>query len=221
MIRLLDDYLTPRADARLLDVGCGTGTMLIHLKRYGSTFGVDMDHEAVKFCNERNLQTVAQATAGNLPFAEDAFDLLTMLDVLEHIPDQDGALAEANRVIRPGGFLMVAVPAYQFLWGAQDEVSQHRRRYTAQQLNSRIADAGLRVRRLTYFNTVLFPPIAAIRLFRRAVPKARSTVSDFNFPAPGPLNAVLGGIFGSESAILARINMPFGVSILCLAQKPV
>lgn len=221
MLRLLDDYLPPNVGAsrRLLDVGCGTGTMLIHLKRYGCTYGVDMDHEAVGFCKERDLHTVAQATAENLPFEDGAFDLVTFLDVLEHIPDQDSALAEARRIIRPGGFLMVAVPAYRFLWGAQDEVSQHQRRYTARQLKERITAAGLEVRRLTYFNTVLFPPIAAIRLFRRAVPQARSTDSDFNFPAPGPLNAVLGAVFGSESAIVARANMPFGVSILCLAEK--
>lgn len=194
--------------------------MLIHLRRYGCTFGVDMDHEAVGFCKERDLHTVAQATAQDLPFADASFDLVTMLDVLEHIPDQDGALAEAGRVIKPGGFLMIAVPAFQFLWGAQDVVSQHQRRYTAGRLKDRITAAGMKVRRLTYFNTVLFPPIAAIRLFRRAVPAARSSESDFNFPAPGPLNGILGGIFGSESAIVARADMPFGVSILCLAEKP-
>lgn len=193
--------------------------MLLHLQRYGRTFGVDMDHEAVGFCTERGLHTVAQATAGNLPFADGSFDLVTMLDVLEHIPDQDAALADVSRVIRPGGFLLVAVPAYKFLWGAQDEVSQHQRRYTAPQLKGRVASAGFDVRRLSYFNTVLFPPIAAIRLFRRAVPQAQSTESDFNFPAPGPLNAVLGGIFGAESALVARASLPFGVSILCLAQK--
>lgn len=222
MLRLLDDYLPVKAGGsrRLLDVGCGTGTMLIHLERYGCTYGVDMDREAVEFCKERDLHTVAQATAQDLPFEDGLFDLVTFLDVLEHIPDQDSALIEARRVIRPGGFLMVAVPAYQFLWGAQDEVSQHQRRYTAGRLKERIDSAGLEVRRLTYFNTVLFPPIAAIRLLRRAVPQARSTESDFNFPAPGPLNAVLGAVFGSESAIVARANMPFGVSILCLAEKP-
>lgn len=222
MLRLLDGYLPPTVDVerRLLDVGCGTGTMLIHLRRYGCTYGVDMDHEAVGFCRERGLHTVAQATALDLPYEDGAFDLVTFLDVLEHIPDQDSALVEARRVIRPGGFLMVAVPAYRFLWGAQDEVSQHQRRYTAGQLKERIESAGLRVRRLTYFNTVLFPPIAALRLFRRAVPQARSTESDFNFPAPGPLNAVLGAVFGSESAIVARADLPFGVSVLCLAEKP-
>lgn len=194
--------------------------MLLHLRRYGCTFGVDVDHEAVGFCKERDLHTVAQATAGDLPFQDGTFDLVTMLDVLEHIPDQDGALRESTRVMRRGGFLLVAVPAYRFLWGAQDEVSQHQRRYTARQLKERIAAAGLKVRRLTYFNTLLFPPIAAIRLFRRAVPQARSTESDFSFPAPGPLNAMLGSIFGSESAIVARADIPFGVSILCLAERP-
>ncbi|HVH62107.1 MAG TPA: class I SAM-dependent methyltransferase, partial [Candidatus Dormibacteraeota bacterium] len=93
MLRLLDGYLPPTVDVerRLLDVGCGTGTMLIHLRRYGCTYGVDMDHEAVGFCRERGLHTVAQATALDLPYEDGAFDLVTFLDVLEHIPDQDSA----------------------------------------------------------------------------------------------------------------------------------
>jgi ubiquinone/menaquinone biosynthesis C-methylase UbiE len=222
MLRLLDDHLRGPSEParRLLDVGCGTGTMLMHLRRYGRTYGVDMDHEAVGYCRERGLDTVVQASAGNLPFADGTFDLVTMLDVLEHIVDEGGALTEVRRVVRPGGLLMVAVPAYRFLWGAQDEVSQHQRRYTARHLKEQINAAGLEIRRLTHFNSFLFPPIAAIRLVRRAVPHARSHESDFNFPAPGPLNAVLASIFGFESAIVPRANLPFGVSILCLAEKP-
>ena len=194
--------------------------MVGHLKRYGCAFGVDLDHEAVGYCLGRGLDTVSQASAEQLPFEDGTFDAVTMLDVLEHIADDGAALAEAARVVRPGGALMVAVPAYGFLWGAQDEVSQHQRRYTARQLGARMRGAGLNVTRLSYFNSLLFPPIAAIRLARRAVPWRGTERSDFNFPAPGPMNRLLAVILGSEASAVVRVGLPFGVSIVCLGVKP-
>ena len=178
-----------------------------------------MDYEAAGYCRERGLTTIAQASAAALPYAAETFDLVTMLDVLEHIPDDAGALAEAMRVLRPGGLLMLAVPAYRFLWGAQDEVSRHVRRYTVPELGARMKAANFAVRRLTYFNTALFPPIAALRLLRRFIPATRSDESDFHAPAPGPINGLLAAIFGSEAALVARHDLPFGVSILGLAEK--
>ena len=223
MLRLLDDHLPKSRNGsqlRLLDVGCGTGTMVASLSRYGCAYGVDVDHEAVGYCLERRLDVVVQASGEHLPFADESVDVATMLDVLEHIADERGTLAEVTRVIRPGGYLMVSVPAYRFLWGAQDEVSMHHRRYSAGLLRERIEAVGLAVRRLTFFNTLLFAPIAGIRLTRRLIPGLRSEKSDFNFPAPGALNRTLTRVFGLESGLVARANLPFGVSILCLAQRP-
>jgi SAM-dependent methyltransferase len=219
---MLDGAVPEQASRRwlVLDVGCGTGTMVKHLSRYGQVFGVDQDFEAAGYCRERGLDTVVQASAGRLPFGDGTFDLVTMLDVLEHIPDEGSALAQAARVIRPGGLFMVAVPAYRFLWGAQDEVSQHQRRYRAKQLERRVREAGFSIKRLTHFNTILFPPIAVIRLMRRAVRRQPSMRSDFTFPAPPAMNAVLASVFGSEAGMVARRDLPFGVSIVCLAEKP-
>jgi ubiquinone/menaquinone biosynthesis C-methylase UbiE len=218
---MLEDHLSaePPGGRRILDAGCGTGTMVIHLRRYGAVFGVDMDLEAAHYCLEREVRTVAQGKVGELPFADATFDLVTMLDVLEHIPDEASALTDAARVLRPGGLLLLAVPAYMFLWGPQDEVSQHQRRYTDRRIRNVVGAAGLSVRKLTYFNTVLFPFIAGIRVARRALPRPATASSDFNFPAPGPMNGVLAVIFGAEAGVVARTNLPFGVSVLCLAQK--
>lgn len=194
--------------------------MVANLSRFGCAYGVDVDHEAVGYCLERGLEVVVQAAGEHLPFPDESVDVATMLDVLEHIADERATLAEVTRVIRPGGHLVVSVPAYRFLWGAQDDVSMHQRRYSAGLLRQRIEAAGLVVRRLTFFNTLLFAPIAGIRLTRRLIPALRSEKSDFNFPSPGPLNRTLTRVFGLESGLVARTNLPFGVSILCLAQRP-
>jgi SAM-dependent methyltransferase len=221
-MRILDRYLAPPPRDRrreLLDVGCGTGAMLGVLERYGRAQGIDADADAVAFCHQRGALHVGHVETLPLPFADGSIDLVTGFDVLEHIDDDAAMLAEIHRVLRPGGQLLVSVPAFQFLWGPQDEISHHRRRYVAAQLGDRIEAAGLLVQRLSYFNTLLFPGIAAIRIARPARPGA-ALKSDFTLSRPGPLNAVLARIFAAEAALLARRDLPFGVSILALAAKP-
>jgi SAM-dependent methyltransferase len=223
LLAILDRYLKPgntqRVPGRILDVGCGTGTMLGYLSRYGQAQGIDADEEAVRFCRERGVSNVQQVTASILPFEDSTFDLVTMLDVLEHIDDDAGTLRELHRVLRPGGMLLISVPAYRFLWGPQDEISNHKRRYVAGLLRERLVEAGFRVRRLSYFNTFLFPVIAAIRLLRPYRPGSPNLKSDFTMTRSGPANALLGRIFALEAPIVEHVNLPFGVSILALARK--
>lgn len=222
-LSILSRYMggTTAAGRRVLDVGCGTGTMLTYLARFGSAEGVDIDPEAVGYCHDRGLKQVSQSAAGSLPFDDETFELVTALDVIEHIDDDLGALREVRRVLRPGGRLLMAVPAYRFLWGRQDEISLHKRRYVAPEVRERLQSAGFEVQRLTYMNAILFPAIAAIRLIRHVLPGPANPPSDFAFPAPRPLNALLSAVFGSERYILSRFNIPFGVSIMALAQRPV
>ena len=133
ILGLLDDALGP-GDARgrrVLDVGCGTGTMLSHLERYGEPIGIEADDQAVAFCRARGVTRVRQADPPPLPFDDSRFDLVTALDVLEHVDDDQRLLGEMRRVLRPGGVALVTVPAFRALWSAQDVVSQHRRRYRA------------------------------------------------------------------------------------------
>ena len=222
LLRTLDRHLPAPPNGRprrVLDVGCGTGTMLRHLARYGVVEGVDADEEAVRFCRERGLEHVQRADVP-LPFEEGAFDLITMLDVLEHVDDDTGMLADLHRVLRPGGVLLITVPAFRCLWGRQDEISHHKRRYRARELRRRAADAGFALRRLSYFNTLLFPGIAAIRLLRRARPAPAELQSDFELTRPGRLNDLLGRVFALEGPVVERTSLPFGVSILALAEKP-
>lgn len=221
LLRQLDRHFRPRAgaDATVLDFGCGTGAMLGYLARYGQVQGVDASAEAVGFCRERGVEAVIRADGLPLPFEAGSFDLVTALDVIEHVDRDDELLAELHRVAKPGGTLLVTVPAFRFLWGQQDEVSHHKRRYTAPELRERIAAAGWRVERLTYFNTLLFPPIAAVRVLRRAGRRAGPPRSDFELSNPPAVNRLLAWIFSLEAPLVERYDLPFGVSVLALARR--
>jgi len=223
LLQVLNQYLgeSRAGERRILDVGCGTGTMLGHLASYGKAEGVDIDEEAVGYCHERGLLDVRLGEATDLPFDDGTFDLVTALDVVEHLDDDVAALREMRRVLRPGGQLLMTVPAHRFMWGDQDEVNLHKRRYVASEVRDRLTAAGFDVRRLTYINALMFPPIAAIRLLRRLEHRLRpqkAHKSDFRYPAPRPLNFLLALIFGAEAPIVRRVNIPIGVSILALAQ---
>ncbi len=207
------------APARILDFGTGTGAMLAELRRFGDAQGVDADEQAVAFCHARGERRVSRLESNALPFADASFDLVTTLDVLEHIDDDRAALAEIARVLKPGGRMVATVPANPWMWGAQDEVSQHFRRYTATTLRAAIADGGFELERLTHFNTLLFPPIAAIRLLRRLRPPADEPRSDFQAAGgEGALGRLLAGVFGLEARWLRHAGLPFGVSLLAVAR---
>ncbi len=205
------------APRRILDVGCGTGTMLGELRRFGDVHGVDPEPAAVEYCHSQGEAQVQLASGAEVPHPDGAFDLVTLLDVIEHVEDDQTLLREARRVLRPGGSVLVTVPAYAWMWGPQDEISHHTRRYTRPDLRDSLSRAGLRVDRASYFNTLLFPPIAAIRLARKLLPEPAELKSDFELNEPGRLNSALTWVFDRESAIVPRRNLPFGVSILALA----
>ncbi len=224
LLQVLDRYVGEGSpNRRILDVGCGTGTMLSYLAAYGKAQGVDIDEEAIGYCRERGLTDVRLGAAETLPFEDGSFDLVTALDVVEHLDEDVAALREIRRVLRPGGMLLLTVPAHPFLWGDQDEVNLHKRRYVAPQVRERLTGTGFKVLRVTYINAFMFPPIAAVRMLRRLEHRLRprtTAQSDFRYPAPRPVNFVLGWIFGVEAPIVRRVDIPFGVSILAVAQKP-
>lgn len=221
LLRMLDRYVGPGAAGEVLDFGCGPGGMLRHLGRYGRAQGVDADEQAVELGRRRGAGTVTLLTSPRLPFDDGSFGLVTALDVLEHLDDDHGALAEIRRVLRPGGALLVTVPAYRSLWGLQDEVSHHRRRYVAGELRERLRSSGFEIRRLSYFNSILFPPIAAVRIARRLRRAPPAFKSDLHMhSADSVLNGMLARLFGLEAGVVERVDVPFGVSIVALAHRP-
>lgn len=213
---------------RVLDVGCGTGGNLdLLLGAYGKAFGVDLSPHAVRYTRQRGQQNTALSTVLALPFGEDVFDLVTSFDVLYHqwVSNDAIALRECARVLRPGGWLLVTDSAFPFLWSRHDELCRARQRYTAAELRARVEGAGLSVRRLTYLNTALFPVVTAMRLWSRRFHTTRRGDSDEPGasdlrPLPAWLNAPLKAIYLLEASLLRWVSYPFGVSVVCLAQKP-
>src|SRR3954451_22255349 len=149
---------------RILDAGCGSGRTMEMLAGYGEVSGVDLSAAAVATARNRGFHDVRRGRLEALPWDNASFDVATCLDVVEHVPDDRRALAELRRVVRPGGFLLVTVPAYPALWSHHDVVNRHCRRYRARSLRAAAAGAGWRLVRDTHFNSALLAPAAAVRL---------------------------------------------------------
>lgn len=221
--RLCRDLKATRAQSgggdtalNILDVGCGTGANLEMLADFGEAEGVDVSAEALSFCQARGLRSVKQGAAEALPYESDSFDMVTGLDVVEHLDDDLAGLQEMRRVLRRDGRAVLFVPAFMFLWGVQDDISNHRRRYTMAGLKRVVREAGFEIERATYVNISFFAPILLGRLFMRAT---RLRPESENNITVGFLNGVLGKFLGAESLPLRYLNFPFGVSIMCIARK--
>src|SRR4029079_1810769 len=191
---------------RILDVGCGTGANLLMLSKFGDAEGVDLSEDALAFCRERGLENVKLGAAEKLPYDDGTFDLVTALDVVEHLDDDLGGLSEMRRVLRPGGRVLLVVPTFMFLWGLQDDVSNHRRRYRMPELRSVLEQAGFEVERTTYANITFFLPILLARKVMRLTGIKAESENNINLSA---LNGVLGKLFGAESVLLRYVNIPF------------
>ena len=202
----------------ILDVGCGTGINFSVLSEYGDTFSSDASEEALKFSKSRGIDGLVRSHVETLPFSASTFDVITALDVLEHIDDDLAALDEMLRVTRPGGVLVITVPAYGFLWSEHDEALHHRRRYAASELRNKLTNAGFEVERISYYISFLFFPILIMR-FAQSLSKKSIHAKTSHVILPNWLNSLLIGILGFERRLLRWINFPFGVSIVCLARK--
>lgn len=208
----------PAGHRRVLDVGCGTGGMLVMLRDFGEVEGIDASDDALAFARTRVGPDVP-LSRGQLPDGipeGKKWDLITAFDVIEHIDDPVTSLHAVRRALTPDGHLVVTVPAYQFLWSRHDELNHHRRRYTLPLLREHLEAGGFRVTWSSYFNSFLFPPIAAVRLSQKLMP-SRDTGSDFTEAGP-TVNRVLDFVFSSERFVVSRGRFPFGVSILAVAR---
>jgi len=206
-------------DARMLDVGCGTGGNLGMLSKFGQVIGAELDENAAQLALGRGYAPIVRGKLPDaLPLAADSFQCITLLDVLEHIEDDFATLKTMNALLTTGGQLLITVPAFPFLWGAHDEAHHHQRRYRATGLRQLLVDAGFEITTLSYCNSLLFPVVAVVRLLRRFFP-AGDAGAELSLP-PASLNSLLTTLFSSERHLL-RVGLPFGVSLVVLAKKRV
>lgn len=202
-----------------IDVGCGTGRNMAILAQYAvSVVGLDRSSTALSIAASRGL-SVGCVDGHFLPLANKSVDMLTAFDVLEHMDDDVRALEEFNRVIRPGGLLLLTVPAYRFLWSEHDEALMHRRRYVASELHMKLNRTGFDVSLRSYAVFFAFFPILVYRLFRGLFPKDAMSPKASHVILPPLLNSLFTWTLRIEAFLIRFVRLPWGTSIIMLAQK--
>jgi SAM-dependent methyltransferase len=226
LLPLLERYLAG-GGRRILDIGSGSGAMLLLLRRFGTVRGTESDPDLVRHARSQGLDIVVQDFPRQIP--EGRFDVVTLFDVLEHLEDDRAALASIHGLLEPGGLLFITVPALPWLYSTYDEASGHYRRYDRNLLLGRLRETGFRLLHRTHFNTLLLPLAVAARMFRLRPgnrPPPASTCErlaalqdqDLRIPSP-PVNELLALIFGAETSWASGPGLPTGVSLLAVARK--
>lgn len=216
--RIVKSWKLPE-DAPILDVGSSSGTNLRMLRDMGfvNYSGLDMSDESIRFCSEKGLGEVIKGDVCHLPHADNQFSLVLATDIIEHVDDDLLALKELYRILSPGGHILLTVPAFMSLWGLQDDVSHHKRRYKKGELKKRLENTGIDYETMYYFNYLLFVPIWAARQLIKLFNISVDSENDINNPL---INYLLSAIFRLDVMTAKFIQPPFGVSILATIKKP-
>ena len=203
-------------DARILEIGCGTGHNLPMLGQFGNVEAIEIDPAARAIASERLGRPAGDAPLPTLPGVErGAYDLVAVLDVVEHIADDVAALQGIGDVLKPGGRILATVPAHPWMWSAHDVVNHHHRRYTKASFRKAVEAAGLTVEGMGWFNSLLFPLAVGARAAGKLMGKDDSDDS----PPPGPVNALFERVFGWERHLVGRVPLPPGLSIWAVLGK--
>ena len=213
---VIERIVKPPKEARILELGAGTGHNLAMLSRFGKVEASELDPIARDLASERLGRPVVEAALPDLSmFPAGAYDLVALLDVLEHVPDDKASLHAIYQLLKPGGALLLTVPINPWMWSAHDVAHHHHRRYRKQEIRKLAEDAGFSIDLLSPFNSLLFPPIAAVRLVGKLTGKDDS---DDAMPSPF-VNKTLDGVFGLERGLIGRVPMPFGVSLVAVLRR--
>ena len=216
-LALIKKYVKTRSNFKVLDIGCGTGKNLEEFCKFGKAFGIDTSIDAIRFCREkRGLKNVTLASAQKTGFSYDSFDVVCILDVLEHTDDKK-TLKEIHRILKPGGLLLITVPAFNFLWSRWDEVLHHRRRYTKDSLEKILSFTNFEVVKISYMYSFLVVPLIVIRFIKSFLFKNHYP-SDFKI-SNKILNKVMISVSALESNLIFNSSIPFGTSLVCVAKK--
>lgn len=214
--KVLDkQYKKSRKSLKILDIGCGPGNLSNNLSNIGKVFGIDVSLPTLRLC-QKKYSNLINGKADELPIREGSFDVVILLDVLEHIADDVKVMKETYRILKPGGIVLITAPAYKILWGSHDEIYQHYRRYSLDEIKKVVRSAGFTIKKLIAFEFIFFIPLL---LFRKIKNVLNYSKRDDFINVPNWLNSILTVIILLEGQISYNINNPFGVSIICIAKK--
>ncbi len=207
------------ANNKILEVGCGTGGNICFLQQFGDVTGVEHDRQAAEMARERTAAPIQQGSLPrNLPELSPPYDLVCIFDVIEHVDEDSESVAALADTLRPGGRMVITVPAFNFLWSRHDDENQHKRRYRKRDLRALAEQNGLAIDYISYFNFWLFLPVAAIRLARKIFPYKQAW-QDMQLPNRW-INSTLQLVFGTEKFAMGRLSLPFGISLIAALSKP-
>ena len=207
-----------RQDADILDIGTSTGTnlrMLVDLK-FNNIRGLDYSDHAIEFCRQKGLPAVTKGDICDMPFEANSMDLVVATDIVEHVEDDQKALDEIHRILKPGGHALLTVPMFMSLWGPQDDISLHQRRYRRTEFRNLIRSENFEIQKAFFFNFLLFLPIWLARLILNRFKQKIESENDINNPF---MNSVFKLIFKLDTLMAPLIHPPFGVSYFCLLKK--
>lgn len=205
-----------KSKLKILDMGCGTGKNMKELESFGAVFGIDTSGDAIAYCKTRGLTKVKLGSTYRSGFDAKTFDLITLLDVLEHT-DEHKTLAEASRILVSGGEILITVPAFGWLWSRWDDVLHHRRRYNKSMLKEVLVSEGFEVVKISYLYSFLIIPTLLVRSIKSLSPN-KSYSSDFKLSSP-IINKLMIFVCDLERIVMMAISIPFGTSLVVLAKK--
>ena len=223
MDELINAYAPKKDMYTILEVGCGTGENMSHLKKYGKVTGIDFSKEAIGFCKQRGVENVYLEDINNIQNEKllkmkGRFDIIFALDVLEHIQDDVGAMSKIREYLGPDGVFITAVPAHKFLWSEHDESLHHKRRYHSLELKRKLADAGFIVVKKSYFIFTFFPIIVLYRFWGNIFGKSAYPKTSYVI-LPDFINYLFYRLLKFEATLIKYFDLPVGVTIVAVAKS--
>ncbi len=219
IISLIEKFKTGGKKVRILDAGCGTGLLAKKLAKYGEVLGTDISDEAVKFARLCNIK-VQKASITKLPFPTNTFDIVTCIDVINHrwVKNDLRALKELNRVLKTTGLLIIRASANSWLHLSHDQHVFLKKRYDKSEFQNKLLNAGFIIKKISYINMILLPMAMIQSLIEKLKPSQTSTSAIKTIPRP--LNSLMTFILSLEARLLPWINLPFGIALIAICQKP-